>query len=72
MPVPHMGWNNLTVKHESPLTDGLEGKSVYFVHSYFTDVPKEYIDDDCNCGIDVPAMIHKDNGLWCPVPPENL
>ena len=62
MPVPHMGWNNLTVKHESPLTDGLEGQSVYFVHSYFTDVPKEYIDVTANYGIDVPAMIHKDNG----------
>ncbi|MCO4480206.1 glutamine amido transferase [Streptococcus infantarius subsp. infantarius] len=61
MPVPHMGWNNLTVKHESPLTDGLEGQSVYFVHSYFTDVPKEYIDVTANYGIDVPAMIHKDN-----------
>lgn len=61
MPVPHMGWNNLTVKHESPLTEGLEGESVYFVHSYFTDVPKEYIDVTANYGIDVPAMIHKDN-----------
>ncbi|KXT65943.1 imidazole glycerol phosphate synthase subunit HisH [Streptococcus lutetiensis] len=61
MPVPHMGWNNLTVKHETPLTEELEGQSVYFVHSYFTDVPKEYIDVTADYGIDVPAMIHKDN-----------
>ena len=70
MPVPHMGWNNLTVKHESPLTDGLEGKAVYFVHSYFTDVPKEYIDVTANYGIDVPAMIHKDNVYGAQFHPE--
>lgn len=70
MPVPHMGWNNLTVKYESPLTDGLEGQSVYFVHSYFTDVPKEYIDVTANYGIDVPAMIHKDNVYGAQFHPE--
>ena len=70
MPVPHMGWNNLTVKHESPLTEGLEGQSVYFVHSYFTDVPKEYIDVTANYGIDVPAMIHKDNVYGAQFHPE--
>lgn len=70
MPVPHMGWNKLTVKHESPLTDGLEGQSVYFVHSYFTDVPKEYIDVTANYGIDVPAMIHKDNVYGAQFHPE--
>ena len=70
MPVPHMGWNNLTVKHESPLTDGLEGQSVYFVHSYFTDVPKEYIDVTANYGIDVPAMIPKDNVYGAQFHPE--
>ncbi|SDW48510.1 imidazole glycerol phosphate synthase subunit HisH [Streptococcus equinus] len=70
MPVPHMGWNNLTVKHESPLTDSLEGQSVYFVHSYFTDVPKEYIDVTADYGIDVPAMIHKDNVYGAQFHPE--
>ena len=70
MPVPHIGWNNLTVKHESPLTDGLEGQSVYFVHSYFTDVPKEYIDVTANYGIDVPAMIHKNNVYGAQFHPE--
>ncbi|WP_204983053.1 imidazole glycerol phosphate synthase subunit HisH [Streptococcus equinus] len=70
MPVPHMGWNNLTVKHESPLTEGIEGQSVYFVHSYFTDVPKEYIDVTADYGIDVPAMIHKDNVYGAQFHPE--
>jgi imidazole glycerol-phosphate synthase subunit HisH len=33
--VPHMGWNQLTVKKPSPLfKDLVEGAGVYFVHSY--------------------------------------
>lgn len=61
LPVPHMGWNNLKVKHHNSLTATLEDKSVYFVHSYFTDIPKDYIDATVDYGIEIPAMIHKDN-----------
>lgn len=33
--VPHMGWNQLDKKSDSPLLRGLDGQpSVYFVHSY--------------------------------------
>jgi|AGTN01.1.fsa_nt_gi imidazole glycerol phosphate synthase, glutamine amidotransferase subunit len=32
--IPHMGWNELTIKKPSPLTEGISGGSVYFVHSY--------------------------------------
>jgi len=32
--VPHMGWNELTFKQESPLFEGVEPGHVYFVHSY--------------------------------------
>jgi len=33
--VPHMGWNQLQLTRESPLTGGVEdGAHVYFVHSY--------------------------------------
>lgn len=33
--VPHMGWNQLSVVHASPLTEGTPPDgSVYFVHSY--------------------------------------
>lgn len=30
MPVPHIGWNDLSVIQDSPLTDGLARQSVYF------------------------------------------
>jgi imidazole glycerol-phosphate synthase subunit HisH len=32
--VPHMGWNGLSVKTPAPQLAGLDGQSVYFVHSY--------------------------------------
>jgi glutamine amidotransferase len=35
-PVPHMGWNEVTFKRESPLFRGVPDKSAfYFVHSYY-------------------------------------
>lgn len=69
-PVPHMGWNDLQVKQESPLTAGLQDQAVYFVHSYFTDVPQAYIDVVADYSIQVPAMIHKDNVYGAQFHPE--
>jgi glutamine amidotransferase len=34
--VPHMGWNQLTIRRPAPVFAGIEdGTSVYFVHSYY-------------------------------------
>lgn len=34
--IPHMGWNEVTLRKASPLVSGLEtGARFYFVHSYF-------------------------------------
>jgi glutamine amidotransferase len=39
--VPHMGWNQLKIKRQSPtLREVPDGSSVYFVHSYYV-VPKQ-------------------------------
>jgi glutamine amidotransferase len=33
--VPHMGWNQLNIRRQSPILKGLpEGAGVYFVHGY--------------------------------------
>jgi imidazole glycerol-phosphate synthase subunit HisH len=32
--VPHMGWNTLRLTNRSALLDGLDGRDVYFAHSY--------------------------------------
>ncbi|MGT2754658.1 imidazole glycerol phosphate synthase subunit HisH [Streptococcus ovis] len=69
-PVPHMGWNELHIKQETLLTTGLEGEDVYFVHSYFTDVPTEYVDVVADYGLELPAMIHKDNVYGAQFHPE--
>jgi glutamine amidotransferase len=37
MKVPHMGWNNLSIK-DSWLDPSLEGEYTYFVHSYYVPV----------------------------------
>lgn len=69
-PVPHMGWNELTLKQATPLTQDLDGQAVYFVHSYYTDVPSNYIDVSADYGLAVPAMIHKDNVYGAQFHPE--
>jgi glutamine amidotransferase len=60
-PVPHMGWNNLSVKRQTPLTSGLENKYVYFAHSYIADVSDNFIDSAAHYSKEIPAMIHKNN-----------
>ena len=69
-PVPHMGWNSLQLEQETALTAGLSEQDVYFVHSYFTDVPKEYIDVTADYGLKIPAMIHKDQVFGAQFHPE--
>ena len=41
--VPHMGWNQLSVKRDHPVLDGLDSEAFYFVHSYYPE-PEEPAD----------------------------
>ena len=57
--IPHMGWNDLRIKKQSKLLEGVkEGSWVYFVHSYRAN-PKnpDIIKADSDYGISVPAVI---------------
>lgn len=69
-PVPHMGWNELIVTRETALSKGLNGKYVYFVHSYYTDCSWEAIDAMSQYSIKIPAMISKNNILGTQFHPE--
>lgn len=60
-PVPHMGWNELVVTNETPLTKNVDQKYVYFVHSYYADCEPTVIDAFSQYSIKVPAMISKEN-----------
>ena len=58
--IPHMGWNNLTIRKSNPLMDGIPDSSwVYFVHSYRVK-PKndDIIVADSDYGIAVPAIVN--------------
>ncbi|MFK8007609.1 MAG: imidazole glycerol phosphate synthase subunit HisH [Saprospiraceae bacterium] len=38
--VPHVGWNNISVKNDSWISEVISEEYVYFVHSYFVEVGK--------------------------------
>jgi glutamine amidotransferase len=41
LPIPHMGWNSVEIKKETPLFAGIEsGSYFYFVHSYYA-IPED-------------------------------
>jgi glutamine amidotransferase len=41
LPIPHMGWNTVEIKKETPLFAGIEsGSYFYFVHSYYA-IPQD-------------------------------
>ncbi len=63
LPVPHMGWNQLSLKAPSPLLHGIaEGSNVYFVHSYYVkpDDPA-VVAATCTYGLEFCAAIQRDN-----------
>jgi imidazole glycerol-phosphate synthase subunit HisH len=42
LPVPHMGWNTLEVRHQDPLLAGIgSGDRLYFVHSFVASIGEE-------------------------------
>jgi len=60
--VPHMGWNNLTIKNESPLLSGISSGYAYFVHSYYVDAAKEEtLLATASYSVDVPAVVGSGN-----------
>ncbi len=60
--IPHMGWNTLKIHKESPLVKGIDGRYVYFVHSFLLDPKynKNIIASTEYDGV-VPAITGKDN-----------
>lgn len=60
--IPHMGWNQLDIKKECSILEGIGKDYFYFVHSFYA-----FPDDDSVIsattpyGIDVPAVFCKDN-----------
>ena len=61
--VPHMGWNTVTKKNDSPLIQHIEdGTHFYFVHSYHVKPADDSIIAlECDYGGPFCAMVWKDN-----------
>ncbi len=71
-PVPHMGWNSVSVLKDGwPFTGIKEESYFYFDHSYYV-LPedKNIIGLGCNYGVDFPAAVWKDNVLGFQFHPE--
>ena len=61
--IPHMGWNNLSIdKKDNLFNEITEEDQFYFVHSYFFDIKhKKNLICNTRYGIDIPAIVSKDN-----------
>lgn len=61
--VPHMGWNNIKIKQDHPLFEGIpEDSFVYFVHSYYVETSPENTLAACNYGLEFSASVVNSKG----------
>jgi glutamine amidotransferase len=62
-PVPHMGWNELKLRHTDPLLESIaDGDYVYFVHSYAAPLSDTSL-ATTEYGADLPAIVRQGN-FW--------
>lgn len=60
--IPHMGWNKLDVRNDSPILEGIDGEYFYFVHSFHV-IPddEKIISGTCDYGMEVVASLSQNN-----------
>ena len=69
--VPHIGWNALDLKKDSPLIHPLQSKDqVYYVHSFYATDCKEHIVATSTYGIEVPGIVQNKNIFGAQFHPE--
>ncbi len=69
--VPHMGWNDIHCPHDHPVFSGLNGKDMYFTHSWSVrNVPDKHCLAYCDYGQKIVAAIGKDNMVGVQFHPE--
>ncbi len=62
--IPHMGWNTLARRKESPLLAGVPADAAfYFVHSYYVETAPEHVIASSIYGVEFCA-VHGRDGLW--------
>jgi glutamine amidotransferase len=69
--IPHIGWNALNIKKESPILENLqEGDCVYFVHSYYAADCDDYVIATAEYGAELTAAVANGNVYGCQFHPE--
>lgn len=62
LPIPHMGWNHVSVKSPSGLFTSLEENRFYFVHSYHVKCERsDLVLATCSYGDEFTCSIQQDN-----------
>jgi len=63
--LPHIGWNNINLKHKSSIVQSIPNDTdFYFVHSYaYTDIKKSYVIAEASYGVSFPVIINFNN-VW--------
>ena len=62
--IPHMGWNGIRVRRQSPLLRGVaEDAEFYFVHSYYVLPPEDMVIATTTYGHEFCSVYGRD-GLW--------
>jgi imidazole glycerol-phosphate synthase subunit HisH len=72
LPIPHIGWNDISKKKESKLLTNIENKaSFYFVHSFYCDLTdKKAVAATTDYGFDFDSVIESGNIYGCQFHPE--
>ena len=69
--IPHMGWNSLDFKKQSPLFKYInDGEYVYFVHSYYAKNCGDSVIATANYGIDMTVAVQNKNVFGTQFHPE--
>lgn len=69
--IPHIGWNALQMKKDSPLFSNIkEGDCVYFVHSFYAADCDSNVIATTEYGANLTAAVQKDNVFGCQFHPE--
>ena len=69
--IPHMGWNALSLRGPHPMTDGMNGTDVYFVHSYcIRPTNRAHVLATADYGGEIAAIVGRDNIIGTQFHPE--
>lgn len=69
--IPHIGWNGLNIRQESPLLRYVQpGDCVYFVHSYYATECDTHVLATAEYGAELTAAVARGNVYGCQFHPE--